>query len=62
MDHFNGGIALRDITGKQIAAADYRLIRATNQVEVDMSRMSNGLYLLEVMGDKKRSIYKIIKR
>ena len=62
MDHFAGDIALRDITGKQIAAADYRLIRATNQVKVDMSRMSNGLYLLEVMGDKKRSIYKIIKR
>jgi len=56
---FEGKIKIADITGKTIY---FNSLNNTNKFEVKLNNVSQGLYLLEIVSDRKKYYKKIIIR
>ncbi len=54
-------LQLTEITGKKVLERDYQLYKGRNKLEISLSGVSSGIYLIEMKGKKQSVRAKVVK-
>jgi hypothetical protein len=54
--------SLFDITGKPVKTKDYKTVTKEQQIKLDISELTRGMYILQIITSDRIFSYKIIKR